>query len=607
MGVVTMVALLFTACEDYLTLLPTDSIPEENFWESKGDVNNVRAAAYSQMRTSGVTDRILYWGEFRSDNLELRKMSNNSVRYLMNGVLQPTQGMFDWSSFYSGINYCNKVLENGQRMIDNNVDPTFSQGEWRPIKAEMLSLRALFYFYLVRAYRDVPYVDKTISTDTEALKARQGVKAECGANILYQLIQQLDECKEYAAKNYGNSNDNKGRFTKRSVRALMADMCLWEAALLKNGTAKGYYIVENGDTVRTQARFNELSNQYLQKSIDLCDYVIDEMDSVYRAKIKDDKSVSDEERNQPYPFYRISKAKRQTDDNVYQKIWGQKNSDENVFELQYSTTNTNSTISGMYYNNEDADAPVMRAKSSLISSISSVDNDGSMKGYGKTDLRAVETVKYESLTQSEFLVVKNTLRNLQVDNVEDLSQTKNVSYGDFRTSSSHDGNWPIYRLSDLMLIKAEAIARLYPTQKNTKELIEGFQLANKLFERYNPGLDSTTKEGAINTSTRLDFNYYVDKSGNNLLELVYKERQREFLSEGKRWFDLVRQAEYVNDTEDVLNSWMGATKEVKARLRKLEAMYVPYYNDELKANPALVQNPVWDRYTPNSSKPVDNK
>ena len=605
MGVVLSVAMMFSACDDYLTLLPTDSIPEENFWESKGDVNNVRAAAYSQMRTSGVTDRILYWGEFRSDNLELRKMSNNSVRYLMNGVLQPTQGMFDWSSFYSGINYCNKVLENGQRMIDNNVDPTFSQGEWRPIKAEMLSLRALFYFYLVRAYRDVPYVAQTISTDTEALKAREGQPAECGANILYQLIQQLDECKEYAAKNYGNSNDNKGRFTKRSVRVLLADMCLWEAALLKNGVAKGYYIVENGDTVKTQSRMNELSNQYLQKSIDLCDEVLADMDSVYREKIKDDKSVSDEERNQPYPLYRISKAKRQTEDNVYQKIWGSKNSDESIFELQYTTTNTNSTLSSMYYNSDDADAPVMRAKSSLITSISSVDNDGSLKGFGKTDLRAMEAVKYESLTQSEFLIVKNTLRNLSIDDVEDLSQTQNVDYGDFRSSSSHDGNWPIYRLSDLMLIKAEATARL-GFKNNSTELIEGFRLVNKLFERYNPGLDSTTKDGAVNTSSRLDYNYYMDKSATNLLELVYRERQREFISEGKRWFDLVRQAEYVNDTEDVLNSWMGATKEVKARLRKLEAMYVPYYNDEIKANPALVQNPVWDRYTPSSSKPVDN-
>ena len=129
------------SCEDYLTITPTNSITKEDYWNTRSDVDNVRAAAYYQM--TQLEDKILIWGEFRSDNVTLNKMDQTAYLRLQEAVLQPTEGMFDWSGFYKGINYCNEVLENGQRMIDEQVDPSFTEGDWLPIKAEMVSLRAL--------------------------------------------------------------------------------------------------------------------------------------------------------------------------------------------------------------------------------------------------------------------------------------------------------------------------------------------------------------------------------------------------------------------------------------------------------------------------------
>jgi hypothetical protein len=87
-----------------------------------------------------------------------------------------------------------------------------------------------------------------------------------------------------------------------------------------------------------------------------------------------------------------------------------------------------------------------------------------------------------------------------------------------------------------------------------------------------------------------------------LLTLVYNERQREFVAEGKRWYDLVRQAEYDNSTENVLSTYMSATTIVKNRLKKLLSFYNPVYAEEMKIagvenGGALVQNPVWERYS----------
>lgn len=46
-----------TSCDDFLTLLPTDQLPEENFWQDKSDVDGVRAGAYDQLAASGQTEK----------------------------------------------------------------------------------------------------------------------------------------------------------------------------------------------------------------------------------------------------------------------------------------------------------------------------------------------------------------------------------------------------------------------------------------------------------------------------------------------------------------------------------------------------------------------
>ena len=55
------VSLGLASCEDYLTVLPTDKITEQDFWKDKNDLNNVRASAYRQFATQAVTDRIVHW------------------------------------------------------------------------------------------------------------------------------------------------------------------------------------------------------------------------------------------------------------------------------------------------------------------------------------------------------------------------------------------------------------------------------------------------------------------------------------------------------------------------------------------------------------------
>ena len=88
-----------------------------------------------------------------------------------------------------------------------------------------------------------------------------------------------------------------------------------------------------------------------------------------------------------------------------------------------------------------------------------------------------------------------------------------------------------------------------------------------------------------------------------LLELLYAERRREFLFEGKRWFDLVRWARHEGSTERLANFiaekfTSGSSGSAIGNLRNnAMRMYWPYNYDEMKANKNLIQNPAYPEMT----------
>ena len=83
--------------------------------------------------------------------------------------------------------------------------------------------------------------------------------------------------------------------------------------------------------------------------------------------------------------------------------------------------------------------------------------------------------------------------------------------------------------------------------------------------------------------------------------LVLDERQRELCFEGKRWFDLVRYA--LRGNHDAMltmlvRKYSTGANAIKAKIPSEDYYYFPIYENELKVNPNLVQNPV---YVTNSS------
>ncbi len=581
-----------TSCEDFLTLHPTNQITEEEFWEDKGDLENGMMACYKQMTNSNLLSRVIYWGEVRSDNTAIKDMSQAYLVNYKDGVLQYTESMFSWSAFYTAINYCNKVIENVPLVGER--DPSFSEGEQWQYTTEAKTLRALNYFYLVRAFRDVPLVFSSISTDAEALVS--DFPQTAGLTIMDSLIADLDTIKNLGVTEYGTSSKNYGRITRNATYALLADMYLWRACMLKNAAAKGY-VFNPGSKSNTEATADAQSTADLRKVIEYCDYVINAIkekndnNSIFNGSSSNSQTGNDQKTRYPLIWIENDFA---TSDEVYNDIFGNKNSQESIFEVQFDgSSNVNSAwTSIMTTTGSGIAGKLVTINDKMYASISSVAPDA---GFGKGDLRALENTNLTGATAKiDYPYTKGTYTSLSVESMSDMSKGIDNTSTTTRSDGSNAHNWIVYRLSDVMLMKAEAIARL----EDSNLLKEGFLLTNAIFQRSNPKVSADGSVSGENgtagmTSDRFSDDYYSGKTAANLLTLVYNERQREFLGEFKRWFDLVRYAEANNSTEDALDL-MGSGKTLKTRLRRLDSFYNPVYENELKVNTNLKQNPAWD-------------
>ena len=81
-------------------------------------------------------------------------------------------------------------------------------------------------------------------------------------------------------------------------------------------------------------------------------------------------------------------------------------------------------------------------------------------------------------------------------------------------------------------------------------------------------------------------------------KLLLRERQRELMFEGNRWFDLMRLARRADSPAPLLNyvakKYAGNASVQSSKMSVMDALYLPIHTDELKANTALIQNPFYE-------------
>lgn len=551
--------------DDYLTVPPTDKTTSETFWEDKNDLMSVVGACYSSM--AGCTSKMFVWGELRSDNFLLTSEDNEEYRNIMNANLLPKSGTFDWAAFYKTIGFCNLCLQKGPEIVAK--DASFQEGDWKPVEAELKGIRALSYFYLVRAFRDVPFI---VEANETSEGATDQVPQTASEEILTFLIKDLEGIKDYGMVNYGNKEFNKGRFTKRSIYALLADIYLWRAS--KNSSA---------DSIRKYP--GEAEGDYRK--------VIEYVDKISAEVIEDFKkegqtyygsSKSNFSNEEELPLLDPNRKISRITDEVYYAIFNENFSLEDVFEICGGYSGVVSSNFGTY------DGSFHSGSLSAAAAFQQISDkpDQANVAFSKTDLRAYQTIMKPSGsgTNAVFNIVKGVIASANINGTADITNTNSDVKYEWGPSQH---NYKTYRMSDLLLMKAEAIACLqgYVLQTDDEEMLkEGFRVAKGVFARSNL---------MISADDDLQFENYGSSS--ILEEFVMRERQRELFGEGKRWFDLVRYALRNGSTSKMLNllvvKYNTNSSAIKAKLATINSLYNPVYEEEIKVNTALIQNPAW--------------
>ena len=469
--IILVFSLGLASCSDWLELTPEDDLVSDEFWKSQKDVEAVLANSYNQLAIQ--VKPLLLWGELRGGLMSEGQSVPSDASRIMRGDITDINSLIKWSDLYKLINGVNQILKFAPQVRD--YDPSFSLAELRQIESEALFLRALSYFYLVRAFKEVPLILEPYTSDGQDFYPAKSDESA----ILQQIQTDLNQALDGAATSFGSIESNKGRATYFAINALLADVFLWqddyETAL------------EHCDAIINSGQYGLMgSNSWFQNF---------------------------------YPG----------------------NSNSSIFELQFSknwnyTSNLYETFS------------YQRGKQYII-------NPRVVEIFGQTDVRG------EGATYA--------IANLEIWKYIGINETEE------RGDALNDNNFIIYRLADIMLLKAEALAEL-------QRFDESLEIINSLREKRNA--EALTSDPAINAFE----------------DLILEERSRELAFEGKYWFDLIRfgkRDNYRNKEKVIAALTLNASAdEIPALMAKFQdpySWYLPIHRDELLINNNLEQNPYY--------------
>lgn len=629
-----VIALLgISSCQDWLTIYPQSQITEESFWEDKNDLEGVRYAAYQQMCST--LSKIVTWGDLRSDSYTLNTAdedANTSTLYqeIREGRIERDSAntYFDWEGFYKTINFCNKVLQHGDEVLAR--DKQFTTAEWIQMKAEITGLRALNYFYLLRSFKDIPYSTRVVNTDTEVQK----YGATNQLIVLDSLIVDVESVKGKARNRFSSVIDTKCSITNAAIYALLSDMYLWRASLRHGRTdnldAEDTVVVNNNKDMMGKEIAHTVCGDY-QLAIDYADQAMaalvkqnDRDNRIFGVGIAETVSYGLTNcylyKNIFENFANGNMPELLAFSNIFSGY-----SDETIFELSYSVSekrehNLNGTGSsgggGLWS---------YQAKTHLAVS------DGSISlVYNSTDRRYNDSRMWFScwnqisgMSQAlpGFYLFKWSNGSYSLTNPESHS-CKDIKWINVSSTSC---NFPIYRLSDVMLQKAEAMAILGQGDDAMRYVnaIHRRWYCNDAKDGAQPSEDVMNNYGKAfydNTNNTLGnaINPGMTDKTKNYERAVLNERQIEFLGEGKRWFDLVRYAErHAGGTSDEVldmraadaNADIGAGDDGVKRSERFPATAneLPGTNSGLVGVTAMVNDLMTGEYSNEKRKSLINR
>jgi hypothetical protein len=233
----------------------------------------------------------------------------------------------------------------------------------------------------------------------------------------------------------------------------------------------------------------------------------------------------------------------------FARVFAQGNTSESIFEFQYTTQNLN-PFYDMFFSR-----PEFIASPTVLEDVFGVDFVNPLN----RDVRGERC----SLVAGVNQIYKFTGLNIE----------------EFKTLEECNTHWFVYRYADVLLLKAEALIQL-GRGSEALTIIDFVRTKRKAI--------ALTAQ-VVNPANKIE-----------LTDYLLAERARELAFEGKRWFDVLRNARRNNyERLDLIINMALITapanqqQTIKAKLQDPNSHYMPIHEYELYTNKALVQNPFY--------------
>lgn len=231
---IASVALILGSCSDFLDKGPLDTFTNGNFWTSENNVSGYANTFYQVFLGYGNAGGS---GLFYFKTLSDDQAGGSFADWTFQNIPASSS---DWKDGWIEIRRANILLENADR-VNMSVD---AKNHWKAVGRLM---RAWNYYQLVRAYGDVPWVDKSLDITDEGYL--YGAR-ESRDIIMDKILEDLN----FACQNMYD-NTSKITLNKNVAYAMKSEICLFE------GTFRKYRKTEDGQSAPDMSGANKFLNE----------------------------------------------------------------------------------------------------------------------------------------------------------------------------------------------------------------------------------------------------------------------------------------------------------------------------------------------------------
>ncbi|MGB3144696.1 MAG: RagB/SusD family nutrient uptake outer membrane protein [Maribacter sp.] len=212
---------VINACSDKdLELVNPNGLSPETFFKTEAQVQSAVNAVYSNMQTGGLYSRHMF---FSQDNMSHENAGNPQLeadkKQYLDFSFDSSHGPIAdyWESCFRGINKANFVIGN-EESINAIEDGILSPELKAKFVGEAKFMRALFYFFLVTRFGNVPLITE-IPTTTEGV-------AISPSDAIYDLI--IADLQSASTSLFSKGVEVNGRATKEAAIAMLGKVYLFK-------------------------------------------------------------------------------------------------------------------------------------------------------------------------------------------------------------------------------------------------------------------------------------------------------------------------------------------------------------------------------------------